>query len=61
MSMLKLPQFYFFLLSVGMKDTSPVGREWVCERAECLLPVPTIWRRVDISGERILTAEFILD
>lgn len=61
MGILKLQRFYIFLLSVGIKNTTSVGRERVCERAECLLPIPTIWKRVDVSGERILTAEFIFD
>lgn len=65
MSVLKSQRFYFFLLSVGIKKkpnkTSSVGRGWVCERAECLLPISTIWKGVDVLGERILTAEFNFD
>lgn len=45
----------------ALKNTFSVGREWVCERAKYLHFFPTISKRVDVSGESILTAVLIFD
>lgn len=59
----EIPALLFLLSECGHKKiyTFSVGRGWVCERVECLLSISTIWEKVDLFGERILTAEFSFD